>query len=158
MYLRRFIVLTALVSLLVPCTVFGQQLNPIKWQFSYNEIDDKNGEIILKVKMDPDWHIYSQLQTGDGPLPTVFSFVKTPDYDLVGNVIEPDPERKHDPTFDVDVAQFIIEAVFVQKIKRNNRKAFEILGEVECMSCNNTMCLPPRAYKFTLKVPQNELK
>ncbi len=137
---------------------FGQALNPVKWEFSYNDIDEKTGEIILKAKMDPDWHIYSQLQTGDGPLPTVFTFVKTPDYDLDGTVVEPDPERRHDLTFDVDVAMFEIEAVFVQKVKRSNRKDFIIMGEVECMSCNNSMCLPPKTFKFTLKIPQNELK
>ncbi len=156
--LRRIVGIVSFACLLAPALAFSQALNPIKWEFSYNEIDDKNGEILLKAKMDPDWHIYSQLQTGDGPLPTVFTFVKTPDYDLNGSVVEPDPERKHDPTFDVDVAQFEKEAVFVQKVKRSNRKDFVIMGEVECMSCNNMMCLPPRTYKFTLKVPQNELK
>jgi hypothetical protein len=158
MFLKRILALSVFALLALPFNAFSQAINPIKWEFSYNEIDEKNGEIILKAKIDPDWHIYSQLQTGDGPLPTVFTFVRTPDYDLNGPVIEPDPDRTHDVTFDVDVAQFVKEAIFVQKIKRNNRKDFEILGEVECMSCNNTMCLPPRTYKFTVKVPQNELK
>ena len=136
----------------------AQTLNPVKWEFSYKETDDKNGEIILKATLDPEWHMYSQTQTGDGPLPTVFKFVKTPDYDLNGTVIEPDPERKHDIAFDTDVAQFILEAVFVQKIKRNTKKDLIVMGEVECMLCNNTMCLPPRTYKFAIKIPQNELK
>lgn len=139
-------------------SAFSQSINPAKWEFSYNEKDDKNGEIVLKIKLDPDWHTYSQTQTGDGPLPTVFTFVKTPDYDLDGQVSEPDPERVHDVAFDADVAQFIREATFVQKIKRNTKKEFTLLGEVECMLCNNTMCLPPRIYKFSVKIPQNELK
>jgi len=158
MFLKRFLFLSVLAILMVPAELCAQALNPVKWEFSYKDIDEKNGEITLKAILDPDWHIYSQLQSGDGPLPTVFTFVKTPDYDLNGGVIEPDPERKHDVTFDVDVAMFEREAVFVQKIKRSNRKDFVIMGEVECMSCNNSMCLPPRAFKFALKVPQNELK
>ncbi len=150
---RRFVFLAALVLFLMPLKFFAQTLNPIKWEFSYKEIDEKNGEITLKVKLDPDWHIYSQLQSGDGPLPTVFKFVKTPEYDLIGKVVEPDPERKHDVTFDADVAMFTLEAVFVQKVKRNTLENFTIIGEVECMSCNNSMCLPPRTYKFKLKIP-----
>jgi hypothetical protein len=158
MSLKRFAVLSLLTLFFAPLHFFGQALNPVKWEFSYKETDDKNGQVILKAKMDADWHIYSQTQTGEGPLPTVFKFVVTPDYDLDGKVIEPDPDRLHDVTFDVDVAQFILEATFTQKIKRNNRKDFVILGEVEFMACNNSMCLPPRTIKFSIKVPQNELK
>ena len=158
MFFRRLFIFCAAAFLFAPVKFYTQTLNPVKWEFSYKETDDKNGELILKAKLDPDWHFYSQLQTGDGPLPTVFKFVKTPDYDLIGNVLEPDPERKRDAAFDVDVAMFSLEATFTQKIKRNTKKDFVIMGEVECMLCNNIMCLPPRTFKFTVKIPQNELK
>lgn len=156
MPLRRFI--TSLALALLPLHFLAQSLNVVKWEYSYRETDDKNGELVIKAKLEPDWHIYSQTQTGDGPLPTVFSFVKTPNYDLDGAVAEPDPERRHDATFDADVAMFEREVVFVQKIRRNTKKDFEVMGEVEVMACNNSMCLPPRTYKFTIQVPQNELK
>jgi len=158
MFLKRLLVLSALLLSLAPSFSLAQTLNPVKWEFSYKEIDNKTGELVLKAILDPDWHIYSQLQSGDGPLPTVFTLVKTPEYDLNGTVTEPDPERKRDINFDVDVAQFEKEAVFIQKVKRNTQKDFVIMGEVECMSCNNVMCLPPRIYKFAVKIPQNELK
>lgn len=133
-------------------------LTPVKWEFSYRETDELNGELIVKAKLEPNWHIYSQTQSGDGPLPTVFKFVKTPEYDLKDNVSEPDPDRKHSDVFDADVAMFSNEVVFSQKIKRNTKKAFEVLGEVECMSCNEVMCLPPKTEKFAIKVPQSELR
>jgi hypothetical protein len=156
MYFRTFIGLLLLA--LAPLAFTGQTFNVIKWEYTYNELDEKSGELVIKAKIDPDWHIYSQTQTGDGPLPTVFTFVKTPHYDLDGAVAETDPERKYDVAFGTDVAMFEREVVFVQKIKRNTKKEFEVMGEVECMACNNTMCLPPRTYKFTIKIPQNELK
>jgi len=158
MFSKSFIAFSAILFTLAPFAFTAQTLNPVKWEFTYEEKDNKNGEIILKAKLDPDWHTYSQLQSGDGPLPTVFKFVKTPDYDLIGEVIEPDPERKHDVTFDADVAMFSLEAIFTQKVKRNTAKDITVMGEVECMLCNNNMCLPPRTYKFTVKIPQNELK
>lgn len=158
MLLKRFFGLVTLLFFGGIGNAFSQSYNPVKWEYTYQETDDKNGEIIIKAHLDPDWHTYSQLQSGNGPLPTVFTFVKTPDFDLNGAVLEPDPERKHDATFDADVALFSNEVIFTQKIKRNSKKEFVIMGEVECMLCNNSMCLPPRAYKFTVKVPQNELK
>lgn len=141
--------------------VFAQQrgnMEPVKWEFSYKEIDEVNGELILKAKLEPNWHTYSQTQTGDGPLPTVFKFIKTVDYDLTKNVAEPDPIREHSTVFDADVAMFNIEAIFVQKIKRNTKKAFVVMGEVEFMCCNDVQCLPPKTVKFTINIPQNELK
>ena len=141
-------------------TIFSQKntMEPIKWEFSYKEIDDVNGELVLKAKIEPNWHTYSQTQNGDGPLPTVFKFVKTVDYDLSGTVAEPDPIREHSVVFDADVAMFSVEAIFIQKIKRNTKKDFVVMGEVEFMSCNDSQCLPPKTVKFTVKVPQNELK
>lgn len=133
-------------------------MQPVKWETSYKETSDSTGELILKASIEPNWHTYSQTQRGDGPLPTVFNFVKTVDYDLINSVAEPDPIRVHSDIFDADVAMFSIEATFTQKIKRNTKKAFDIRGEVEFMCCNDIQCLPPKTIKFTIKVPQNELK
>jgi hypothetical protein len=133
-------------------------MQPVKWETSYKETNDSIGELILKANIEPNWHTYSQTQRGDGPLPTVFKFVKTIDYDLQNYVTEPDPIRVHSDIFDADVAMFSIEAIFTQKIKRTTRTAFVIMGEVEFMCCNDAQCLPPRTVKFTIKVPQNELK
>ena len=138
--------------------IISQTLTPIKWEFSYKETTDSTGELIIKANIEPNWHIYSQLQNGDGPLPTVFKFVKTVDYDLIGSVTEPDPERKYSDVFGADIAQFTREAIFIQKINRNIKKEFVVMGEVECMACNDIQCLPPKTYKFTIKIPQNELK
>ena len=134
-------------------------MQPVKWETSFKETNDSIGEIILKANIEPNWHTYSQIKQGnDGPLPTVFKFVKTIDYDLIDNVVEPDPIRVHSDVFDADVAMFSIQAIFTQKIKRSTKKAFDVMGEVEFMSCNDSQCLPPRTVKFTVKIPQNELK
>ena len=125
------------------CFCFGQTLQPVKWEFSYNPIDETKGEIILKANINMDWHIYSQLQSGDGPLPTIFRFEPTPDYDLSDKVIEPTPVIEYSTIFSVDVISFSNEVVFKQKIKRTNKGAFTVMGYVECMACNNTSCLPP---------------
>jgi hypothetical protein len=142
-----------LVCLLFTGKIYSQIQSPVKWQFSYNPIDDTSGELILKANVNMEWHIYSQLQSGDGPLPTIFSFERTPDYDLLGKVLEPNPETAYSEVFTTDVMMFSNEVVFKQKIKRSNKNTFTIMGNVECMACNNSQCLPPKKYTITIQVP-----
>src|ERR1700758_1162797 len=100
---KHFIVAFLFVFSLVSVKAFAQTISPVKWDFSYNSIDEKNGELILKANIGTDWHIYSQMQSGDGPLPTIFKFELTPDYDLVDKVTEPTPVTEHSTIFDADV-------------------------------------------------------
>ena len=151
MYFKHFIFAFFLALSVSFC--FAQTVQPVKWEFSYNPIDETKGEIILKANIGMDWHIYSQLQSGDGPLPTIFKFELTPDYDLVDKVNEPTPVNEHSSIFDADVMMFSNEVVFKQKIKRTNKGVFIIMGHVECMACNNSSCLPPKEYKFNIQVP-----
>lgn len=153
MYPKHFVVAFLFVFSFISLKAFAQTISPVKWDFSYNPIDEKNGELILKANIGTDWHIYSQMQSGDGPLPTIFKFELTPDFDLVDKVIEPTPVTEHSTVFDTDVMMFSNEVVFKQKIKRSNKGAFTIMGNVECMACNNTQCLPPKKYTITIQVP-----
>ena len=148
---KRFIVAFFLALSISFC--FAQTVQPVKWEFSYNPIDETKGEVILKANIGIDWHIYSQLQSGDGPLPTIFRFEPTPDYDLVEKVVEPTPVTEFSSVFSTDVMSFSNEVVFKQKIKRTNKGAFIIMGHVECMACNSSSCLPPKEYKFNIQVP-----
>ncbi len=151
--MRQKYFITLFFSFLFFGNMFSQTITPVKWECSYNTIDENNGELIIKANISIEWHIYSQLQSGDGPLPTIFYFERTPDFDLVGNVVEPNPEKAYSGVFTADVLMFSNEVVFKQKIKRSNKKAFTIMGNVECMACNNVSCLPPKKYTLTVKVP-----
>jgi len=140
------------IALFLSFVFFGQLAaqapQPVKWICSEN-----NGELILKAAIGIEWHIYSQQQSGDGPLPTIFKFERTPDFDLVETVVEPTPEKAYSDVFATDVLMFSNEVIFKQKIKRSNKKAFTIMGNVECMACNNTSCLPPKKYTLTIQIP-----
>ena len=150
---KHFARIALVICFLLVEKTYAQIQSPVKWQFSYNPVDDTSGELILKAGIGVDWHIYSQLQSGDGPLPTIFSFERTPDFDLVNTVIEPTPESAYSDVFTTDVSMFSNEVVFKQKIKRSNKNAFILMAQVECMACNNTQCLPPKKYTLTIKVP-----
>lgn len=86
----------------------------------------------------------------DGPLPTTFSFVRTNDYVLVGNVIEETESFKsYDETFQIEVAWFKDMAVFTQKVKLK-KPGITIRGNIEFMLCTDEMCLPPDKITFAI--------
>lgn len=128
-------------------------LNPVKWEMSYEQISETEGNLVFTATMDDKWHIYSQKQSGDGPIPTSFSFLVTPDWELVGSVTEPQPENVYTDVFQSNVLMFSKQVAFKQKIKRKNQKEFYALGDLEYMSCNDVSCLPPRTLKINIKIP-----
>ncbi len=146
-------IITLFLSIIFFGKGFSQVQTPVKWECTYNTMDENYGELIIKAHINVEWHIYSQMQSGDGPLPTIFYFERTPDYDLVNNVLEPTPETAYSDVFTTDVMMFSNEVIFKQKVKRNNKKAFILMGNVECMACNNVSCLPPKKYTLTIQVP-----
>ena len=75
----------------------GQMLDPAKRSYSVKEISATEAELIITVKLDQGWHMYSQYTSADGPLATVFDFAKSGDYQLVGKVVAPKPHEEMDP-------------------------------------------------------------
>lgn len=128
-------------------------LNPVKWDFSFEEINDKEGFIVLKATIEDKWHIYSQKQNGDGPIPTSFKFTKTKSFVLADSTLEPVAEKLYSEVFGADVISFSKEVIFKQKIQRKNKKQFEIKGELEFMACNDASCLPPKTVPFVITIP-----
>lgn len=151
----------ALLIILLVCSagLFAQEKTkapePVQWTFSYELSKDKPDELIvfMKAAIEPNWHIYSQTVSADGPIPTSFVFKKDSlNYVLVGTAEEPKGEKKVDEAFGVEVTSFSEKVVFMQKIKRLTKAPFTIAGSLEFMCCNNMQCLPPRTVTFTLEV------
>lgn len=128
-------------------------LNPVTWTYSYEATNDKEGYIILKAVIGDKWHIYSQKQAADGPIPTSFTYKENSGYIKVGTTEEPRAEKTFSEVFGIDVVYFSKEVVFKQKIQRKSMKSFEIKGELEFMACNDNSCLPPKTVPFTISVP-----
>ncbi len=128
-------------------------LQPVSWQTTWHELSDTTGELLLKATIQDKWHIYSQLQSADGPIPTSFVFTENPSCVFIDKVKEPLPEKAYSEVFQTEVLSFSKEVVFTQKIKRLDKKSFTIKGELEFMSCNDNMCLPPKTIKWEVQVP-----
>ncbi len=131
---------------------FGQIHNPVKWTFSSINSGSGESELVFKTSIEEGWHLYSQFIDEGGPIPTSFTFEPSDAYSLVGKVEELSKlMNAHDPTFDMDIAFFEHEAVFVQKIKVL-KPDFVVKGSVSFMLCNDQQCLPPDEREFEIKV------
>ena len=131
----------------------AQQLDPAKWTYSVKETSATEAELVFTAKIDDGWHLYSQYTDPAGPLPIVFEFTKSPDYELVGKVQEPKPHEEMDPLFDCVVKSFSGTVVFRQKVKRLSEADFSVKGVLSYQMCNNGSCIAPEDRDFAFKVP-----
>lgn len=121
----------------------AQIYNPIKWKASVKKISDTEYELNAQAVIENGWHLYSQIVADGGPIPTHFTFSKTPDFQLIENVKEEKGKTINDPIFKLQIKFFEKETSFKQLIKVNRNKPFKIKAEVEFMVCNDENCLPP---------------
>ena len=137
--MKRFFILFFI--LFFNSTFYSQSKQYVSWSFSQKKISADEFELIFKAKIEPTWHLYSQIETPDGPLPTSFEFEKSKDYVLVGKTIEPAPIEHAEPVFDnLVVRYFENAATFKQKIKAITKNPFTIKGFIDGMACNESQC------------------
>ncbi|MBR6899805.1 MAG: thioredoxin family protein [Bacteroidales bacterium] len=141
-----------ILCLLATFGVAAQQLDPAKRSFSVKETSPNEAELIVTVKLDKGWHMYSQHTDANGPLPTVFEFTPSSDYQLVGKVAEPKPHEEMDPLFGCVVKSFEGAVVFRQKIKRLSDKDFTVKGLLSYQLCNDGSCIAPEDHDMVFKV------
>lgn len=139
--------------------VFAQGKQYVSWSFSQKKISADEFELSFKATIEPGWHLYSQIETPDGPLPTYFEFETSKDYKLVGKTKEPKPIELAEPVFDNQIMRFFANsATFTQKIKALSNKPFEVKGFIDGMACNESQCQkfsPP--VDFAIKISGAEI-
>ena len=140
------------VCLLATLGLSAQMLDPAKRTFTVKETSATEAELVITVKLDNGWHMYSQTTDENGPLPTVFEFTPSNDYALVGKVSEPKPHEEMDPLFGCVVKSFSGTVVFRQKIKRLSDKDFTVKGMVSYQLCNDGSCIAPEDHDMVFKV------
>jgi len=147
--MTRKILLTVLLF-----SVFGaahaEILNPVTWRVVANKLNNSENAVIITAQIGKNWHLYSQFIAEGGPVATSFTFSPSTDYALIGKVSEaPKPHKAYEKAFKMDVAYFEHEAVFTQKVKLNV-PATLIKGKVNYMMCDDSQCLPPTDYEFSI--------
>ena len=138
----------------------SQIYEPVKWNFSKQQISESSYELIFTADIDPGWAIYSNdLLNGEVdcdieicPIPVSFEFNKmdSNDVSLTGEIIEIDENKSssQDPIFLMKVTKFIKKATFKQLVEIKNKDA-SISGFLTYMTCDDTKCLPPTDVDFS---------
>lgn len=121
---------------------FGQLIKPVKWNLDQKPAGKGEIDLVFKAKIEPGWHLYSTDLPGGGPIKTTFTFTTDKsNYQTVGGITEKTTSTKeHDKIFNMDLAFFSKEAIFVQKIKLLSNQSFELKGTIEYQSCNDETC------------------
>ncbi|MGZ3885582.1 MAG: protein-disulfide reductase DsbD domain-containing protein [Bacteroidia bacterium] len=150
----KFKPVVLLLVLFSPLFFSAQTFNPVKWDAFYQELPNNNeGMLIITAHIDKNWHIYSQRPTNDGPIPTSFTFTPAGDYVIIGKTDEENAKEEFVKAFDAKLYTFETTAIFKQKLKRTNLKAFVTKLKLEYMTCNDMQCLPPKTVELTVNVP-----
>jgi thiol:disulfide interchange protein DsbD len=151
----KLLLATLMVALFSLNAINAQVLKPVKWNFTTKQISPGEAQLVFTATIDATWHLYSQDIPENGPVPTSFTFEKSPKYSLIGKVKEPKAIEEFDNNFDMVVKYFANKAVFTQNIKVLSDQDFQIKGFLEFMCCDDTRCLPPDEVDFTFNVKGN---
>ena len=143
-----------MLFLVASASVYSQQLNPARWNFSVENVTSETADLCFTVSLDPDWHIYSTRTDPNGPLPTEFAFSPSTSYQLKGSIQEPKPHEEFDELFNVTVRSFSGQATFRQTIRRATAEPFSVSGTLSYQLCNNGSCIPPDDFPFSFSVPE----
>ena len=121
---------------------------PVHFRFSVKKIADCEYDLQFNASIDDTWHMYSLAPAKDGPNPTAFNFIKSNDYELVGNIKESKPLQAFDKVFDMTVNYFEHAATFTQRIKLKTNKKISIRGTYEYQACTEEKCIFPPSENF----------
>ncbi|WP_303316466.1 protein-disulfide reductase DsbD domain-containing protein [Flavivirga abyssicola] len=136
--MKKIFVLVFLIS----SVGYSQILDPVKWSTSLKKVSNLEYDLIINATIKPNYHLYSLKVPKGGPLPTVFIFEDSDDYELVGTMTEDKGHTAFDPIFELHIKYFENTAKFKQRIKLKAKKALKVTGEIEFMTCNDASCVP----------------
>ncbi len=151
--MMRFLAL--IVSLLFSISLTAQ--NPVKWYVNSKLVDKNTYELKIFAQLEDGWHLYSQyLEQNEGydpfnsPFSTYITFELNENFDTIGTTKEIGVETHYDPVWESEISFFSNEAIFIQLIKNINIDSTLLKGNINFMICNETQCLPPEDYSFTI--------
>jgi len=138
------------VLALLPLLTFAQLLQPIKWQTSLKDGQQKTEkEVVFKATIEPGWHLYAMNLPEGGPISTSFTFESIQGATLVGSVeARSKAITKFDALFDMTLSWYATEGLFIQKVKVTDPAAFKLVGQIRFMACNDEQCLAPTNEDF----------
>ena len=147
-----FSLLMAFVAVM-PLRMQAQIIDPVQWTFAIEDLNENEFDLVATATVDPQYHIYSTKMPQLGPLPTVFEFEPSTDFEVVGEARDVNEgEKYYDDIFEVEYVQFKGTAVYAQRLKKLTDKAFTVMGTISAQVCKEGGCVPVSA-DFEVNVP-----
>jgi hypothetical protein len=132
------------LAILIGGISMAQSSTQVKWTNTVKKIAEKTYEVHMTAEIGGDYHLYAQNVGGDGPIPTTFTFTKSPLFSLEGPVKEEGKLiKKFESAWSHDVRYYERTVDFIQVIKLKGNVKTNLAGKVEFMVCNDKQCLPP---------------
>ncbi len=133
----------------------AQSSKQVQWSFLAKKIAEKTYAVHMTATINGDYHLYAQDVGAEGPIPTSFTFVKSPLLVLDGKVKEYGKlikkfETAWVPPHDVNYYEKTVDFVQVVKVKGTVKTNFA--GKVEFMVCNDKLCLPPSEVEIKVNI------
>ena len=142
MNVKSLLLLT--LTVLTGSLAIAQSSKQVNWAYSAKKIADRTYEVHMTATIGGDYHLYAQDAGGDGPIPTAFTFTKSPLFTLDGTVKEKGQlVKKFESAWNHDVKYYEKTVDFVQVVKLKSNIKTNLAGKVEFMVCNDHECLPP---------------
>jgi thiol:disulfide interchange protein DsbD len=136
----------------------AQILEPVQWAFSHRIISETEAELVFEATLQDSWHVYGMQLPEDGPIPTTFTFERTENAVLSGEITSASKLiKEYDPNFDMELSWYEKKAVFIQKIKRQASTPANVSGFVRFMCCNDSSCLPPKKVPFSFIIKEGNI-
>ena len=126
----------------IPTKYQAQVVDPVKWHFAIEDLNEKEFNLVATATIDPQYHIYSTKMPELGPLPTVFEIANTEYFELVDAAKDVTTGVKvFDDIFNVEYVEFAGKATFAQTIRRLKDGSFPIVGELTYQACKDGQCV-----------------
>ncbi len=143
--------LLTLVLLFTTLGLSAQIENPVTWTHNV-----QGSVLYIEAKTDAPWHMYDMGPYQGGPNATSFTFDMPDGVSLDGGVKEAvKPERVMDNIFGMEIGYYGAVANFTQAFFNSTGKPAEVTVTVEWQVCDDTRCLPPDDYEFTVTIAPN---
>ncbi len=127
----------------------SQILDPVRWNFSKEKLEDNRYELVFTAVIHDGWSIYGfDLEPG-GPVATSIEFKESDDYKFIDGLEHPSPDVKYDPNFNMDVPMFSGSVAIRQVVEVISAEPVNVRGELVYMACDDTQCLPPDYLDFS---------
>ena len=138
---KLFLILLMAFAAIMPTQ--AQLVNPVEWEFSIQDVNETEFDVVAMATVDPAYHIYSTKMPALGPLPTVFEFEKSADFEVVEEARDVTVgELFYDDIFEVEYVQFKGKAIYAQRLKKLTDNAFKVIGTISGQACKDGMCVP----------------